>query len=83
MDAPASVVTAAKLALRHRFSSFVPFAYRLETAIAAAQANLIEHDGPCTCMTARAEEKAEREANAQPEENVGLCKGSMYQKYRL
>ena len=54
VDQPESLVAAAERATRVRFASFVPQQHRLETAIASACANFIDHDAPCACMAARA-----------------------------
>ena len=44
-----SLLRAAHMATQHRFAGFVPFEHRLETAVAAVCANLVQHDALCTC----------------------------------
>ena len=63
-----SLVAAAEQAVRLRFASFVPWAHRLETAVAAVCANLMQHDALCVCA-------------AQPRNPAFPCTGTMQTVY--
>ena len=51
-NVPNSLVAAAESAIARRFASFVPAAHRLEGAVAAVCANLLQHDSLCVSAAA-------------------------------
>ena len=63
-----SLLLAAELSFEYRFSSFIPSAHRVESALGTLCSNLLHNDAPCICASIKGYEY-----------EPAPCSGSMYQ----